>query len=97
VKLGLLLSEVGRLNNIEVAQEDLTRALIAEARRFPGHEKRVFEYYQSSPEALNQLRAPLYEEKVVDFILEQANITDRAVTPEQFQKEGEDELAALKK
>jgi len=97
VKLGLLLSEVGRQNNIEIAQEDLTRALIAEARRFPGHEKKVFEYYQSSPEALNQLRAPLYEEKVVDFILEQANITDRAVTPEQFAKEGEEELAALKK
>jgi trigger factor len=97
VKLGLLLSEVGRLNNIEVAQEDLTRALIAEARRYPGHEKKVFEYYQSSPEALNQLRAPLYEEKVVDFILEQASINDRAVTPEQFAKEGEEELAALKK
>ena len=97
VKLGLLLSEVGRLNNIEVAQEDLTRALIAEARRFPGHEKKVFEYYQSSAEALNQLRAPLYEEKVVDFILEQAAITDRAVTPEQFQKEGEEELAAALK
>jgi len=97
VKLGLLLSEVGRQNNIEVAQDDLTRALIAEARRFPGHEKKVFEYYQSSQEALNQLRAPLYEEKVVDFILEQADITDRAVTPEQFTKEGEEELASLKK
>jgi len=97
VKLGLLLSEVGRLNNIEVAQEELTRALIAEARRFPGHEKKVFEYYQGSPEALNQLRAPLYEEKVVDFILEQAAITDRSVTPEQFQKEGEEELAAALK
>lgn len=97
VKLGLLLSEVGRQNNIEVAQEDLTRALIAEARRFPGHEKKVFEYYQSSAEALNQLRAPLYEEKVVDFILEQADITDRGVTPEQFQKEGEEELAAALK
>jgi trigger factor len=97
VKLGLLLSEVGRQNNIEIAQEDLTRALIAEARRFPGHEKKVFEYYQGSAEALNQLRAPLYEEKVVDFILEQAAITDRSVTPEQFQKEGEEELAAALK
>jgi trigger factor len=97
VKLGLLLSEVGRQNNLEVPQEDLTRAVIAEARRYPGQEKQVIEFYQRSPEALNQLRAPLYEEKVVDFILEQANVTDRGVTPEQFAKEGEEELAATQK
>ena len=75
----------------------MTRAVIAEARRYPGQEKQVIEFYQRSPEALNQLRAPLYEEKVVDFILEQANVTDRSVTPEQFAKEGEEELAAAKK
>jgi len=97
VKLGLLLSEVGRQNNLEVPQDDLTRAVIAEARRYPGQEKQVIEFYQRSPEALNQLRAPLYEEKVVDFILEQANVTDRGVTPEQFAKEGEEELAATQK
>jgi len=97
VKLGLLLSEVGRQNNLEVPQDELTRAVIAEARRYPGQEKQVIEFYQRSPEALNQLRAPLYEEKVVDFILEQANVTDRGVTPEQFAKEGEEELAAVQK
>jgi len=97
VKLGLLLSEVGRQNNLEVPQDELTRAVIAEARRYPGQEKQVIEFYQRSPEALNQLRAPLYEEKVVDFILEQANVTDRSVNPEQFAKEGEEELAAAKK
>lgn len=96
VKLGLLLSEVGRQNNLEVPQDELTRAVIAEARRYPGQEKQVIEFYQRSPEALNQLRAPLYEEKVVDFILEQANVTDRSVNPEQFAKEGEEELAAAK-
>jgi trigger factor len=97
VKLGLLLSEVGRQNNLEVPQDELTRAVIAEARRYPGQEKQVIEFYQRSPEALNQLRAPLYEEKVVDFILEQANVTDRSVDPDQFAKEGEDELAAAQK
>jgi trigger factor len=97
VKLGLLLSEVGRQNNIEVPQEELTRAVIAEARRYPGQEKQVVEFYQRSPEHLNQLRAPLYEEKVVDFILEQANVAERSVSPEQFAKEGEEELAAASK
>jgi trigger factor len=97
VKLGLLLSEVGRMNNIDVPQDELTRAIIAEARRYPGQEKQVIEYFQRSPEALNQVRAPLYEEKVVDFILEQAQINERGVSPEQFAKEGEEELAALKK
>ena len=97
VKLGLLLSEVGRQNNLEVPQDELTRAVIAEARRYPGQEKQVVEFYQRSPEALNQLRAPLYEEKVVDFILEQANVTDRSVGPDQFAKEGEEELAAAQK
>jgi trigger factor len=97
VKLGLLLSEVGRQNNIQVPQDDITRAVIAEARRYPGQEKQVIDYFQKSPEALNQLRAPLYEERVVDFILEQAEINDRMVSPDQFAKEGEQELAELKK
>ncbi|MGH6891366.1 MAG: trigger factor [Dongiaceae bacterium] len=89
VKLGLLLSEVGRSNNIQVPNDDLTRAVIAEARRFPGREKQVIDYYQKTPEALNQLRAPIYEDKVIDFILELAQISERRTTPEQFRKEGE--------
>jgi trigger factor len=89
VKLGLLLSEVGRSNNIQVPNDDLTRAIISEARRFPGQEKQVIEFYQKSPEALNQLRAPIYEDKVIDFILELAQLSERHLTPEQFRKEGE--------
>lgn len=89
VKLGLLLSEVGRSNNIQVPSDDLTRAVIAEARRFPGQEKQVVEFYQKSPEALNQLRAPIYEDKVIDFILELAQLSERHTTPEEFRKEGE--------
>jgi trigger factor len=89
VKLGLLLSEVGRTNNIQVPNDDLTRAIITEARRFPGQEKQVIEYYQKSPEALNQLRAPIYEDKVIDFILELAQVSERRTSPDEFRKEGE--------
>jgi trigger factor len=89
VKLGLLLSEVGRSNNIQVPNDDLTRAIITEARRFPGQEKQVIEYYQKSPEALNQLRAPIYEDKVIDFILELAQVSERRTSPDEFRKEGE--------
>ena len=75
VRLGLLLSEVGRNNNIQVAQEELNRALAEEARRFPGHERQVVEYYRNQPGALDQLRAPIFENKVVDIILEMAKVS----------------------
>jgi len=94
VKLGLLLSDVGQKNNIQVANEELTRALVAEARRYPGQEKQVIDYYQGSPEALNQLRAPLYEEKVIDFVLEQAQIAERKISAEALKAELEAEPAS---
>ncbi|MGH6932704.1 MAG: trigger factor [Dongiaceae bacterium] len=87
VKLGLLLSEVGRLNNIQLSNEEMSRAIINEARRYPGQERQVIEYYQKSPQAMLQLRAPLYEDKVVDFMLELATLSERHVTPEQLTKE----------
>jgi trigger factor len=90
VKLGLVLSEVGRKHNIEVSQEDLSRAVMAEARQYPGREKQVVEYYQRQPQALAQLHAPIYEDKVVDHIIEMAKISERTVSP----KELSDELAA---
>jgi trigger factor len=89
VKLGLLLSEVGRVNSIQVPNEDITRAMVNEARRYPGQEKKVIDFYQRSPEALNQLRAPIYEDKVVDHILAVAKIDEKRVSPDQFRKEGE--------
>jgi len=70
VRLGLLLSEVGRSNNITVAQEEVNRALGEEARRFPGREREVVEYYRNHPAALDNLRAPIFEDKVVNYILE---------------------------
>ena len=79
VRLGLLLSEVGRSNNISVAQEEINRALSEEVRRFPGHEREVLEYYRNQPGALDNLRAPIFEDKVIDYILEMAQVTDRPI------------------
>lgn len=105
VRLGLLLSEVGRLNNIDVTQEELNSALIQEAQRHPGQERQVIEFFQKNPDALANLRAPIYEDKVIDYILEQAEVTDRKLTVEELQAEleaesrgeGQEKPAAAKK
>jgi len=86
VRLGLLMSEVGRINNIEIAQEDINKRLMEEARRHPGHEQEVFESYKKNPQAMEQLSAPIYEDKVVDFILETANVIDKQTTMEDLIK-----------
>jgi trigger factor len=93
VKLGLLLSEVGRINNVQVTNDELSRAIMTEARRFPGQERKVVEYYQKTPQAMIQLRAPIYEDKVVDFILDQAQVTERRVSVEDFTKEMSGDMA----
>jgi len=80
VRLGLLLSEIGVKNDVQVTQEEVNRRVIEEARRFPGQESQVFEFYQKNEEARAQLRAPIFEEKVVDFVLEQADLTDKTVS-----------------
>jgi trigger factor len=84
VRLGLLLAEVGRNANINVTQEELNQALIREAQRFPGAERQVLDYYRKNPEAAGNLRAPIFEEKVVDYIVELAKPEDRKVTPQQL-------------
>ncbi|HJT05422.1 MAG TPA: trigger factor [Stellaceae bacterium] len=91
VRLGLLLSEVGRSNNIQVTQEEINRALGEEMRRYPGHERQVMEYYRKQPGALDNLRAPIFENKVVDYILEIAEVTDRSVSPSELLKDEDDE------
>ncbi|MBV9862205.1 MAG: hypothetical protein JO267_08660 [Alphaproteobacteria bacterium] len=93
VRLGLLLAEVGRNNNITVTQEELNQALAREARRFPGHERQVLDYYRKNPESMNNLRAPIFEDKVVDFILELATVEERQVTPEELMSFPEPEHA----
>jgi trigger factor len=81
IRLGLLLSEIGRSNGIQVGQEELMRALREQAARYPGQEQQVFEMFRKNPDALESLRAPIFEEKVVDFLLELAKVTERKVTP----------------
>ena len=84
VRLGLLLAEVGRNANITVSQEEINQALTQEARRHPGYERQVIDYYRKNPDALNNLRAPIFEEKVVDFIVELAKPGERNVTPQEL-------------
>jgi len=94
VRLGLLLSEIGRRSNVEIKQDELARAMTNEARRYPGQESKVIEFYQNHPEAMAQLRAPLYEDKVVDYIIDAAKVSERRITPEQFAEELKQDNAA---
>jgi trigger factor len=94
VRLGLLLSEVGRANSIQISQEDINRQLMMEARRHPGHEKEVMDHFKKTPDAMQQLTAPVYEEKVVDFILELANVTDKKATMAELMKTLEGDVTA---
>lgn len=87
VRLGLVLSEVGEKNGVQVTDEEVSRALVERARQFPGQEREVFEYYRNNQMALASLRAPLFEEKVVDFVLEKAKVTDKTVAKDELFKE----------
>ena len=91
VRLGLVLSEIGEKNKISVTDDEVGRAVIERARSMPGREKEVWDYYRSNANALAQLRAPIYEDKVVDFILELANVTEKKVTREDLFKDEDDE------
>ena len=94
VRLGLVLSEIGAKNKITVTDEEVSRAMIERARQMPGREKEVWDYYRNNANALAQLRAPIYEDKVVDFILELANVTEKKVTREDLYKDDEAEKSA---
>ncbi len=89
VRLGLLLTEIGQQNNIQVSEEDTRSAVVEQARRYPGQEQQVFEYYQNNQDAMQQLAGPLFEEKVIDFILELAKVTDVVTTVEALYAEPE--------
>jgi trigger factor len=94
VRLGLVLSEIGEKNKITVTEDEVSRAVIERARQMPGREKEVWDYYRNNANALAQLRAPIYEDKVVDFILELANVTEKKVTREDLYKDDEAEKSA---
>jgi trigger factor len=94
VRLGLVLSEIGERNKITVTDDEVSRAVIERARQMPGREKEVWDFYRNNANALAQLRAPIYEDKVVDFILELANVTEKKVTREDLYKDDEAEKSA---
>lgn len=93
VRLGLVLSDIGIKNEVKVEGAELQQAVIEQARRYPGQEKEVFEYFRDTPAALEQLRAPIFEDKVVDFILQLADVKDETVSIEELMKDPDDEAA----
>ena len=106
VRLGLLLAEIGRVNNVTVSQEEINQQILFEAKRFPGQEEQVFDYYRKNAEAVQSARAPVYEDKVVDLILLAAKVTEKNVTHDQLsdayeameaEDAGEEEKPAKKK
>jgi trigger factor len=95
VRLGLLLAEIGRTNGIGVTSDEMTRAMRAEAMRYPGQEMQVMEFFRKNPQIAENLRGPIFEEKVVDYVVELASVTDLIVTPEELAREpGEANAAA---
>ena len=92
VRLGLLLSEIGRKNNIKVEEEDTRNAMMKEIQKYPGQEKQIMEYLKSNPEAQQQLSGPIFEDKIIDFILELANVKDKTVSIEELYKEDDMDL-----
>jgi len=96
VRLGLVIAEIGDKNSIKVTDEEVTRAVVERARQFPGQEQQVWELYRNNPQALAALRAPIYEEKVVDFLLELAKVTEKKVAREELYRQDDDEAPAEK-
>ena len=87
VRLGLVIGEIAERNDLKITQDEMRKALIEQARRFPGQEKTVYEYYEKTPGALAELRAPIFEDKVVDFVIDKAKPADKKVSKEElFQK-----------
>ena len=85
VRLGLLLAEIGQKNDVTISDQEMTQAVLQQARQFPGQEKAFFEFIQQNPQAQQQLRAPIFEDKVVDYIFDQAQVTDRDITKEELE------------
>jgi trigger factor len=95
VRLGLVLAEIGEKNGITVTDEEIKRAIVERARQVPGHEQQVWDYYRKTPQAVATLRAPIFEDKVVDFLIELAKVTEKQVSREElFRDDEEDNPAA---
>ena len=94
VRLGLVLAEIGERNNIKVSDDEITRSVVERSRQFPGQEQQVWDYYRKNPGALASLRAPIFEEKVVDFLVELAKVNEKTVSRDELYKEDEEADAA---
>jgi trigger factor len=97
VRLGLLLAEIGRRHNLVVSDEEVGNAIMAQARNFPGQEKQIIEMYQRNPNLVAQVRAPIYEEKVVTFVLELVNVKNEDVSKDSLFAEDDAPAPAAKK
>ncbi len=86
VRLGLVIGEIGEKNNLQVSQDELRRALVEQARRYPGREKQVYEYYEKTPGAIAELRAPIFEDKVIDHVIEEAKPEEKKVSRDELLK-----------
>ncbi len=87
VRLGLVLAEIGDRSKVQITDEEVSQALVARAKQFPGQEKEVWQYYRNNPQALAEVRAPLFEEKVVDQLLLEISLTDKTVTKDELLKD----------
>jgi len=97
VRLGLLITEIGRVNNIDVTEEDTRKAVFEEARRYPGQEQMVLEYFQKNPQAMQQIAGPIFEDKVIDFILEMAKVSEVVIDKDALYQADESDAAPAKK
>lgn len=97
VRLGLVLAELGEKAGIKITDEEVGQALVQRARQFPGQEKQVWDFYRNNPQALAEIRAPIFEDKVIDSILSSVTVTDKKVTRDELMKADEDEAKAPQK
>ena len=97
VRLGLLITEIGRVNDIDVTEEDTRKAVFEEARRYPGQEQMVLEHFQKNPQAMQQITGPIFEDKVIDFILEMAKVSEILIDKDALYQAGENESSPAKK
>jgi trigger factor len=91
VRLGLVLSEIGEKAGVEVSEDEMQRAIYEQLRQYPGQEKQILEFFRSQPGAAASIRAPIFEEKVIDHLLTELDVTDKKVTKEELLAEEEGE------
>ena len=91
VRLGLVLAEIGEQAKVQVSDDEVTQALVERARQFPGQERQVWEFYRQNPQAIAEVRAPIFEDKVIDHILSTASVTEKKVSREELLKEDEED------